>query len=181
MTFVLCVSRWWAAEICVNCMSRFYFLSSPPKRNFDGVALIRFFGTAHTPSLSDVWNRFEYTRSLCLSLTPLLGRPEASSQFRIRRTKMAKACDNQQEIILLSFYYLHQMLKWLLMKLSSTSTSTSTMASGDDCTNVHAMTTKHTTTEFLSISFVLPVSRIVYILFTEKRTNERTIRFLLFA
>lgn len=29
-------------------------------------------------------------------------------------SEMAKACDNQQEIILLSFYYLHRMLRWLL-------------------------------------------------------------------
>lgn len=84
-------------------------------------------------------------------------------------------CDNQQEIILLSFYYLHQMLKWLLMKLSMRLDFPQLGVSGTWMWWQQSTTT----TEFLSISFVLPVE-IVYILFTEW-TNELAIRFLLFA
>lgn len=81
--------------------------------------------------------------------------PEAMWQFTKSTSenlsKMAQACDNQQEIILLSFYYLHQIRcsKWLLMKLSTTITMTATMKTR----TWMWWCIKHT--KFLPISFVL--------------------------
>lgn len=98
-------------------------------------------------------------------------------------SEMAKACDNQQEIILLSFYYLHRMLRWL-------SKDEVVVDAHRHCLfhSLHlfffgwletprngAMTTEHTTTESLSISFVLPVGIVYNILGGRRRNQKRKI------